>query len=114
MLIDITKMPFRYWDDITLVSYLQRRIIVYSVMYYNMNESCISDREYDQLSKQLVQLQGKLTKQQLQQTQYGYMMYDFDGTTGFDLPYRLNDVDKCRIEAIAHNVYKQWKGAKQC
>lgn len=34
-------------------------------------------------------------------TQYGYIMYDFDGTTGFDLYSRLNEHDKKYLISIA-------------
>lgn len=37
-------------------------------------------------------------------TQYGYCMYDFDVTTGFDLWSRLTEHDKEHIKIIAEMV----------
>ena len=91
-------MPYAYWSDITKVSYLQRRIIVYSIMYYENNESCVSDKYYDSISNQLVELQSKISKDDWKQSTYFYAMYDFDGSTGFDIPSRLNKHDKEYLE----------------
>ena len=48
-MIDFSKMPCIYWSDSTKISYLQRRIIVYSIMYYEQNESCVPDKYYDSI-----------------------------------------------------------------
>ena len=78
-------------------------------MYYQNNESCVSDRFYDSISKQLVRLMKDCTQEELEQTQYLYAMYDFDGSTGFDIPYRLTKQDREYLERIANNVYTKWK-----
>lgn len=92
----------RRWDKITCINYLQRKIILNSIAYYELNTSKLTDREYDKLSKQLVVLQKDID---IQQTQYGYVMYDFDGTTGFDLYHRLNLSDKKYLMNIALNIF---------
>ena len=38
-------------------------------------------------------------------TQYGYIFYDFDGTTGFDLYDRLTEEDKKYMDAITNFVF---------
>ena len=38
-------------------------------------------------------------------TQYGYVMYDFDGTTGFDLYSRLNEKDKRYLMQLARYIF---------
>ena len=86
----LQKFP-RAWDKITCVNFLQRRIILNSIAYYELDSPQITDREYDELSKQLVELQSDID---ISETQYGYCMYDFDGSTGFDLYEKLNDHDK--------------------
>lgn len=106
--IDFDRMPSVYWSPTTKMSYLQRRVLVYSMMYYEYNESCVSDQFYDGISKQLVRLQ-KRYPDEFKETEYYYAMYDFDGTTGFDLPDRLNDSDKNRIELISNVIYRKWK-----
>lgn len=102
-------MPCKYWDDHVKISCLQRRIIVYSIMYYEMNESCISDKQYDDISRQLVQLQSSVSEAEWKKSTYYYAMYDFDGSTGFDIPSRLTKKDRAYLGHIADHVYKQWK-----
>ena len=91
----------RRWDKITCINFLQRKIILNAIAYYELDSPKLSDREYDELSKQLVGLQKDID---IQQTQYGYVMYDFDGTTGFDLYSRLNESDKRYLMQIARHV----------
>ena len=91
----------RRWDKITCINFLQRKIILNAIAYYELDSPKLSDKEYDELSKQLVELQKDID---IQQTQYGYVMYDFDGTTGFDLYSRLNEVDKRYLMQIARHV----------
>lgn len=108
-MIDFSKMPCIYWSDSAKISYLQRRIIVYSIMYYEQNESCVSDKYYDSLSYQLVDLQKSCDVEEFKKSTYYYAMYDFDGSTGFDIPSRLTKHDLKYLTNIASHVYKQWK-----
>lgn len=107
--IDLSRLPCAYWSDKTKISYLQRRVIVYSIMYYEQNESCISDKAYDEISKQLVTLQNASEREEFEASQYYYAMYDFDGSTGFDIPSRLTDEDRQYLTKLANVVYAQWK-----
>lgn len=108
-MIDFSKMPCIYWSDSTKISYLQRRIIVYSIMYYEQNESCVSDQYYDSISHQLVELQRTCDPAEFRRSTYYYAMYDFDGSTGFDIPSRLTKYDREYLTNITSHVYKQWK-----
>lgn len=107
--IDFSKMPCVYWDNTTKMSYIQRRIIVYSIMYYEHDESCVPDRYYDSISHQLVEFMNESTYEELRRTTYFYAMYDFDGNTGFDIPSRLTKYDKEYLTNIANQVYESWK-----
>ncbi len=107
--IDFSKMPCIYWNNVTKMSYIQRRIIVYSIMYYEHDESCVSDRYYDNISRQLVELMNESAYEEFRQTTYFYAMYDFDGSTGFDIPFRLTKHDKEYLTNVANHVYKSWK-----
>lgn len=89
----------RRWDKITCINYLQRKIILNAIAYYELDTSPLSDKEYDELSKQLVELQKDID---INSTQYGYIMQDFDGTTGFDLYSRLNQKDRAYLLQIAY------------
>lgn len=107
--IDFTKCPFVYWSNVVKLSYLQRRIIVYSIMYYECDESCVSDNYYDRMSQQLVGLMKQCTQSELEASTYYYAMYDFDGSTGFDVPGRLTPKDKAHLTALAMYIHKLWE-----
>ena len=111
-MIDFSKMPCVYWSDVTKISYLQRRIIVYSIMYYENDESCISDGEYDSISRQLMDLKKKASKEDWEKSTYYYAMHDFDGSTGFDIPSRLTKKDRKYLTRLANTIHKQWKKEK--
>ena len=108
--INFNTMPSVYWDDNVKISYLQRRIIVYSIMYYEFDESCVPDSVYDGISHQLVRLQKSATEAEFKKSRYYYAMYDFDGSTGFDIPSRLTKDDYNHLWKIATMVHIQWKG----
>ena len=101
---DLDCLPFAYWDASTIISFLQRHIIVHSILYYELNTTVISDSEFDFLSKQLVELQKQVSKEELEKSQYYYVFYDFDGSTGFHLWYRLKDSDKTYLLSISKQV----------
>lgn len=108
-MIDFSKMPCAYWSNSTKISYLQRRIIIYSIMYYEHNESCISDFEYDSISRQLVELQKNTSKEEFEKSTYYYAMHDFDGSTGFDIPSRLTKKDHDYLTNLALIIYRRWQ-----
>ena len=95
------KFP-RRWDKITCINYLQRKIILNCIAYYYKNTNGLSDKDYDEISKQLVELQKTVD---VRLTQYGYIFYDFDGSTGFDLYDRLTEEDKKYMDAITNLVF---------
>lgn len=106
--IDFDKLPMRYWNTKTKIEYIQRRIIVYSIAYYELNTSIVSDKYFDEISKQLVVLQNE-NKEIVKETAYGYVFYDFDGSTGFDLYHRLNKKDKEYLTEITNIVLRSRK-----
>ena len=108
-MIDFSKCPCIYWSDSTKISYLQRRIIVYSLMYYDMNESCISDFEYDSITRQLIQMQNEADPKELRKSTYYYVMRDFTGGTGFNIRSRLTRYDREYLTDIAEHVHKAWE-----
>lgn len=91
------KVAFKDWDLLTKINYYQRKIILNCIMYYEYDKSFLTDNYYDSISHELVNMQKELDKSRRynvkKDTTYGYMMYDFDGNTGFDLPKRLNQKD---------------------
>lgn len=100
------KFPV-YWTDKLKIDFLQRVILIHSYLYYEADNSVWSDRKYDEAAKQLTNIQKKHTNSWIHNnTQYGYCFYDFDGTTGFDLWYRLNLKDRQMIKGIAEMIVK--------
>lgn len=108
--IDFNCPPACYWDEAVKISYLQRRIIVHSIIYYVQGSSVITDQQFDALSRQLVRMQKEASEEELKKSTYYYAMYDFDGSTGFDLYDRLNEHDKEYLMQIA-NIVRGSRGA---
>ncbi len=95
-----------YWTQKQKVDFLQRVILAHSYLYYALDSPVWSDKKYDECCKQLVSEQTKMNKSVLKnETQYGYVFFDFDGTTGFDLCGRLKKDDLETIKKIT-NIMK--------
>lgn len=95
-----------YISDINKCNFLQRYIIVHSIIYYILNTSVISDEQFDRVSKQLVKL-SKITEN-YNKTEYYNVFKDFTGVTGFDLYYKLNKHQQKYLLGISKNVIKQY------
>lgn len=104
MIYDFSKRP--YMDQVMRVSFLQRVILIHSILYYMMDNPIISDKDFDEVSKQLVDETRWMPDDQKVKTDYWYCMHDFDGNTGFHLPYLLNEEDKKRLEDIINAMFR--------
>lgn len=94
-----------YWNDKTKIDFLQRVVLIHSYLYYELDRSILPDRKYDEIAKQLADIQNNHSALYIKRhTQYGYAFYDFDGTTGFDLFDRLDSEDKAFIKQIAEAI----------
>lgn len=90
-------------------SVIQRKILLHSILYYELDKTIISDQQFDKLCKKL--LTGIKHTKDYQKSDYFYVFYDFDGSTGFDLYDRLEDDDKEYLTHIAKNMYSLYMGA---
>lgn len=106
MKIDLTVLPFIYWSNKTKIDYLQRRIIVYSILYYQYDKSIISDKDYDYLTKQYLELVENTSIEEFKKTQYYYCFRDYDGSTGFDLFDLLSESDRDYLLKITEHIIK--------
>lgn len=70
------------------IDYAARYIIIHSIIYYELNESIISDKKFDKKASVLVKLMAKYPDE-LKSSKYYRAIYDFDGSTGFLLYGRL-------------------------
>ncbi|MEH7117241.1 hypothetical protein V7128_07440 [Neobacillus vireti] len=73
-------------DVIELMNRRERQLTVHSFLYYQLNESIISDHTFDLWSKELVDLMEQYPEE-FKQTVFYNDFKDFDGSSGFDLPY---------------------------
>lgn len=99
------KFDNPYWSNKLRIGSLQRWVIVQSIIYYELGSSIVADKVFDDNAKQLVQLQHDYPDEAIQ-SQYYYVFYDFDGTTGFDLYDRLSKKDKQYLMQLARHALR--------
>lgn len=80
------------WDLKTRIEYLQRKVILNSIAYYMYDVSFISDGYFNSIAQQLAKMMAEYGD--IKKTRYGYVFVEFDGSTGFDLYYRLKKKDR--------------------
>lgn len=103
-----------YWSKKLRMDYLQRRIIVYSIQYYELSDTCVDDKLYDAVAHQYLWYIRNSEKEEQERTTYWYVFYDFDGSTGFHLYGRLDDYDRRYLKHIAGHVLMLYRdGHKQ-
>ena len=83
------------WSTVDKLNRLERMVLLHSIIYYDMNESVITDDYYNKLArllaKKVVRYKGTKT---FEKTMYSYVFEDYtDGSTGFDLIYKLKKKD---------------------
>ena len=89
------------WSQEMFVSFLQRVIIVNSKLYYDTETVKLTDKQYDNLCKQLLTEQSKVS---IEDTDYSNAFYDFDGSTGFHLYSRLTDKQRFYVDSIVNTI----------
>lgn len=97
-----------YWSTRTKLDLLARWLIVHSIIYYEIGTSIISDKSFDDNSRQYVWLR-KEERYNGEDSRWNYVMHDFDGTTGFQLFSRLNEADKKRLMHEATNLVRKYR-----
>jgi NAD-dependent DNA ligase len=68
-------------------------MLVHSYLYYELGQNIISDYNFDYWAKELVDLQAKYPEES-KQARYYEEFIDFDGSSGFDLPYHYINIQK--------------------
>lgn len=104
--VNFSHHPCTYWKNRLKISYLQRRILVHSILYYEMNTSVISDQLYDDLGKQLIWYKRR-SPNEFALSSYYEIFEDYEGSTGYYLIGRLNEKEKEYLTKIANAVLKQ-------
>lgn len=90
------------------IDFAARYIIVHSIIYYELDESVISDKKFDKKAAVLVKLMKKYPEE-AQNSEYYRAIYDFDGSTGFHLYSRLKKSQKRYLKQIARYVIRVYK-----
>jgi len=101
----INSLPYKYWDIKTQIEYIQRRIIIYCIIYYELNDNIVEDKTYDEFANYLVELKNKYPDV-YKTTEYYYCLRDFDKSTGFYIYDKLNEHDKVKLMNIAKYVLR--------
>lgn len=104
------KFP-EHFTTVDKLNRLQRMVLLHSIIYYDMNESVISDDFYNRLTRLLARKveRYKGTKT-FAKTMYAYVFDDYtNGSTGFDLSKKLNKHDREYLEILASHVIKHYK-----
>ena len=86
---------------IDYINRLQRIIILHSYLYYELDDSVISDSEYDAKARKLVEYKNEYPKLWTESMYYNQFGDDYDGSTGFSLYNQLDDGQKEIIRLIA-------------
>jgi NAD-dependent DNA ligase adenylation domain len=87
-----------------LINRRKRQILVHSFLYYQLNESIISDHTFDAWCNELVKLL-KDYPEEAKQSIYYEEFKDFDGSSGFDLPFHYPE-----IQNTGYKILKIHKG----
>lgn len=74
-----------------------------------MDNSIVEDKVFDANARQLVQMQHDYPEDTMA-SDYYYVFYDFDGSTGFDLYHRLSKQDKAYLTHMAQHILSLERG----
>ncbi|ASS71673.1 DNA ligase LigA-related protein [Bacillus atrophaeus] len=94
-------------DILELIGRRRRQILVHSFLYYQLNENIIADHTFDLWSQELVQLQEKYPEESRQAVYYAEFT-KFDGSSGYDLPYSLPEIQSTGHKLL--DYHKKLKG----
>jgi len=93
-----------YTDPIVALILMRRlQILVHSCLYYYMSANLITDYAWTELALELVQLQ-KDYPDKAALVRYAKDFEDFDGSTGFDLPYMDSRIYATARRLLAYDV----------
>ena len=103
--------PIAVEDDAISSKIKQRRlqILVHSCIYYDLGDSIVSDAKWQQWSNELLQLQ-KDYPQIADKVIYAQDFKTFDGTTGYNLPYRSGRIVAKAVQLLKYKERKDSNG----
>lgn len=107
-------MLFQDWSIVDKIEFLQRKVILNCIAYYELNKSPLSDYYYLNMCEYLIELQDQYDLiDDILNTRYGYVTHDFDVSTGFDLYYRLTESDREYLMDICKRYFERKENGRQ-
>lgn len=82
----------------------RRQVLIHSVLYYRLDKTIITDRQFDVWARELVDLQRQFPDVSESVAFHKDSFRTFDGTTGFDLP--IEDPEELRKATLLYE-YQQ-------
>lgn len=92
------------WSTVDKLNRLERLVLIHSIIYYEFDENVITDEQYNKLSRLTAKKVAQYKDTKLKKTMYGYAFKDFDGSTGFDLLFKLKEEDKLYLMELSRMV----------
>lgn len=86
-------------DTAELINRRRRQILVHSCLYYRLGTQLIDDYTFDRWAQELVELQRK-RPDIAANCVYADAFVEFDGSTGFDLPYHLPEIEAVALRLL--------------
>jgi hypothetical protein len=77
----------------------ERQLLVHSFLYYQLNENIISDHTFDKWSKELAQAIIE-HPETFNKSVYAEGFKDFDGSSGYDLPFHLPEIQNAGYKML--------------
>lgn len=74
-----------------LIQRRRRQIMLHSFLYYELDQTLIDDATFDKWAHELASLQTKCPEHSARVAYEREAFADFDGSTGFDLPYKQDN-----------------------
>lgn len=93
---------FEVTEERGLIQRRRLQILIHSWLYYKMDTSLVSDQTFDSWANELVVLQTMYPKIS-ERVIYAKEFKDFDGSTGFDLPYSNPEIERKGLQLLAHH-----------
>lgn len=90
---------------------LRRVLLVHSYLYYSTDKALVTDSQWDAWAKELVWLQSAYPYIG-QFLEYHEAFKDFDGSTGYNLPWNDNEIVKVANNLVRNNINEKRKTRK--
>ena len=88
-----------YFTIIEKIDLLQRWILTHSIIYYILDRKVVHDNVFDKNCNHLILMKLNYPIE-YKKSRYYQTFIEFDGSTGYGLPYSLKEIDKDKYNII--------------